>query len=218
MHASPSTALEIAVFARAPVAGEAKTRLAPRLGAVGAARLQAWLTRRALARAAALPDARITLWVSGDPVHAFWSECLADSRVALRAQEGDDLGARMAHAFASHFACSDAPMLLIGTDCPAQTPADLAAAQAALGTAPAVIQPALDGGYVLVGLAAPCPALFAGIAWGSAGVAQTTRERARAAGIVLAETRPLPDLDLAADLDAALAAGWVEPAAWEAAA
>lgn len=213
----PSTRVEIAVFARAPVAGAAKTRLAPRLGEAGAARLQAWLTRRALERAAAVPGARITLWTSGEAQHPFWQECAAEFGVALAAQQGADLGQRMAQAFASTLAQHRGPMLLIGTDCPAMNPSDLLDALAALRSAPAVIQPALDGGYVLVGLNAPCAPLFAGIDWGSDQVAAQTRARARAANIALAETRPLPDLDLPEDLDAALAAGWVEPNAWEAA-
>ena len=49
MPAEPS--VDIAVFARAPIAGQAKTRLIPRLGAAGAARLQRQLTERSLARA-----------------------------------------------------------------------------------------------------------------------------------------------------------------------
>ncbi len=69
-------------------------------------------------------------------------------------------------------------MLLIGTDCPAQTVADLEAAVAALRDADAVIQPAEDGGYVLIGMNDARPALFTDIAWGSATV--SSRRRARA--------------------------------------
>ncbi|MEG1969392.1 MAG: TIGR04282 family arsenosugar biosynthesis glycosyltransferase [Burkholderiaceae bacterium] len=206
--------VEIAVFARAPVAGCAKTRLAPRLGAAGAAQLQAWLTQRALARACQVSGARVTLWTSGDPQHSFWRDCEAAFGVALREQCGADLGARMHHAFASTLAANTAPMLLIGTDCPAQSVADLHHARAALADADLVIQPAFDGGYVLIGMKQPQAAVFDDIAWSTPSVAQATRERARAAGLALTEIETRPDLDEPADLDAALAAGWVAANAW----
>ena len=72
----------------------------------------------------------------------------------------------MANAFAATLA-GERPMLLIGTDCPAQTAADLEAAIAALREADAVIQPAEDGGYVLIGMKTFHPALFEQVAWGS---------------------------------------------------
>ena len=62
MPAEPT--VEVAVFARAPIPGQAKTRLIPRLGPQGAARLQQQLTERALARASAVPGARVTLWTT----------------------------------------------------------------------------------------------------------------------------------------------------------
>lgn len=206
--------VEIAVFARAPVAGQAKTRLAPRLGAEGAARLQAWLTRQALARASAVPGAHLSLHTAGDPAHPFWRHCETEFGIELHEQRGPTLGERMADAFAN-LARRNAPMLLIGTDAPGQTPEDLIAAAAALAHADAVLQPALDGGYVLIGLARPQPGLFERIDWGSAQVLEQTRARAAALGLALTELRPCPDLDLPADLDAACAAGWVTPGAWE---
>lgn len=209
-----SATVEIAVFARAPVAGEAKTRLVARLGADGAARLQAWLTRRALARARAVPGARLSLHTAGDPAHPYWRECTVEFGVERHEQLGATLGERMAHAFAS-LAPRGAPMLLIGTDAPGQTPADLIDAAAALARADAVLQPALDGGYVLIGLARPQSGLFERIDWGSARVLAQTRERAIALRLTLAELHPCPDLDLPADLDAACAAGWVSPQAWQ---
>jgi len=208
--------IDIAVFARAPQAGAAKTRLIPRLGAEGAARLQAWLTVHALERAQALPGARLSLWTAGAPDHEFWRQCERRFALRLRTQPEGDLGARMAAAFASTLAEGASPMLLIGTDCPAQTTAELAQAVLSLDAADAVIQPAADGGYVLIGMKRPSPALFADIDWGSAQVAEQTRARARSAEITLAELAPRPDLDTPADLDLALACGWVPATAWDA--
>src|SRR5512139_163293 len=92
------TNVDIAVFARAPIAGQAKTRLIPRLGAAGAARLQRQLTERTLARARAIRRARVSLWttVDDDDTRAL----AADAGATLRLQRGEDLGARMSNAFA----------------------------------------------------------------------------------------------------------------------
>jgi hypothetical protein len=204
MNADP----HIAVFARAPVPGEAKTRLIARLGAQGAARLQEQLIERALVRACAVAAAQVTLWVAGDVGHPFMRGAAQRHGVALAVQAGNDLGARMAHAFDAALARA-AACVLIGTDCPAMTPAHIAQAAELLRTHDVVLQPALDGGYVLIGLRASQPGLFHDIAWGTAEVLAATRARIAALGLACAELPPLPDLDTAADYDHACAAGWI---------
>jgi rSAM/selenodomain-associated transferase 1 len=205
MPAEPS--VEIAVFARAPIAGQTKTRLIPRLGATGAARLQRHLTERALARARAVRGARVTLWTTADDAD---TRALAHAaRASVRLQHGNDLGARMSNAFAETID-GNRPMLLIGTDCPAQAVADLEAAIAALQEADAVIQPAEDGGYVLIGMNRSHPALFEQVAWGSAMVLDATRARAARHRLRLAELPTCWDLDRSEDLDRALALGLVD--------
>lgn len=195
---------EVAVLARAPVPGEAKTRLIPALGADGAARLQARLIELTLARAAALQGARVSLWLAGDP-----AALPAGARdVPLHAQRGEDLGARMDHAAREALARA-ARVLVIGTDCPALTPAHLRAARDALEQHDVVVQPADDGGYVLIGLNAPQPTLFTGIEWGSASVFPTTLRRIAEAGLRAAVLPSLPDLDTPDDLARARAAGWL---------
>lgn len=203
----PADALvDIAVFARTPVAGHAKTRLIPRLGAEGAARLQRQLIASALARAARVPGARVTLWATSDDDGMRAAARAAGA--ALRVQHGADLGARMAHAFAQTLDGAR-PVLLIGTDCPAQTDADLAHAIDALADAEAVIQPAEDGGYVMIGMRTFHPALFDDIAWGTPDVLAATRARAAAHGLRLAELPMTWDLDRGDDFDRALALGLV---------
>ena len=196
-------AVRIAVFARAPVAGEAKTRLIPMLGADGAAALQRRLIERTLTTACAVPGAQVTLWVAGDSEHPFITEVSARFGVAHAAQVGNDLGARMQHAFEA----AGAPLVLIGTDCPQLGPADLAAAAAALAANDVVIQPATDGGYVLIGLARPQPALFESIDWGGPQVLRQTQARIATIGLRCALRPTLDDLDTPADLQRALAAG-----------
>ena len=210
MRAEPT--VDIAVFARAPVPGQAKTRLIPRLGPHGAARLQRQLIEGALARASALPGARVTLWTTGASDDAATRAAALAVGAAVRTQRGEDLGARMAHAFCDTLDGSQ-PMLLIGTDCPAQTVDDLEDALAALQDADAVVQPAEDGGYVLIGMNRARPELFAGIEWGSERVLAATRSRAADHDIRLAELPTCWDLDRSEDLDRALALGLVQLAA-----
>ncbi len=206
MPAEP--AIDIAVFARAPVAGRAKTRLIPLLGAEGAAALQRRLIERTLATARAVPRARLTLWVSGDPAHPFVAEAAARHGAAVAGQHGADLGARMNHAFEA----AAAPLVLVGTDCPQMSAADLGAAAAALATHEVVIQPASDGGYVLIGLARPQPPLFESIDWGGPKVLSQTLARIDALGLNCLLRPTLDDLDTPADLHRALAAGWLQTA------
>src|SRR5690349_15863670 len=89
----------VAIFARAPVAGAAKTRLIPRLSAPGAAALHARLVEHTLTQALAAELGEVTLWCAPDETHPFFGQCAARFGVRLRRQEGADLGARMQFAF-----------------------------------------------------------------------------------------------------------------------
>ena len=189
----------VAVFARAPVPGEVKTRLIPRLGAAGAARLQAALVRRALQTATDAGLGPVSLWCAPDCAHPVLAACRDDFGVSLLPQRGADLGARMGNAFAA--LCRPRGALLIGTDCPALTVAEIRAAAIALREGhDAVFVPAEDGGYVLVGLARPCAALFEGIAWGSSRVMTQTRQRLHAAGMRWRELAMSWDVDRPEDV------------------
>lgn len=192
---------EIAVFAKAPVPGRVKTRLIPLLGSAGAAALQARLIEATLAKACAVEDARVCLWVAG-------GDYAAPPGVAVARQQGADLGARMNHAFAVTLARARS-CVLIGTDCPALTAAHLRLAFERLRTHDAVVAPAEDGGYVLIGLNAPQPRLFEGIAWGESTVMSATRAAIEACGLRASYLPTLPDLDTPQDLARAQAQGWL---------
>src|SRR5256885_854448 len=154
------------VFARAPTPGAAKTRLIPRLGAWRAARLQARLTMRALRTALAADCGPVELHGS-EARHRFFAHCRNKFRVEVKGQRGTDLGARMHGALAAALRRRRAA-ILIGTDCPALRPADLRrAARLLRGAREAVLAPAEDGGYALIGARRASPALFEGIAWGT---------------------------------------------------
>lgn len=192
--------VRMAVLAKAPVAGLAKTRLIPALGAAGAARLQRRLTRQTLATVQAAGLGPLTLWCAPDEQHRFFRALRRRCGVACRGQPAGDLGQRMLAAFCD--AAAPGPLLLVGTDCPPLRPAHLRAAAAALLQGnDAVFIPAEDGGYVLVGLRQPQPALFEQMTWSTDQVMAQTRRRAQALGLQWRELAPLWDLDLPADLD-----------------
>lgn len=191
--------VQIAVLAKAPLPGLAKTRLIPALGARGAARLQRRFTRDALRCALAAQLGAVTLWCTPDARHRFFRALRATTGVDCLVQASGDLGARMHTAFRVH--CAQAPLLLIGTDCPALRETHLRqAAQALIDGDDAVFIPAEDGGYVLVGLRRPQPALFAGMTWSTADVMRETRGRAHALGLRVRELETLWDVDRPADL------------------
>jgi rSAM/selenodomain-associated transferase 1 len=204
--------LALAVFARAPVAGECKTRLIPLLGNDGAARLQADLITRALATVSEVAAREITLWLDGDPasVTLTIAPVLARAAVSLQValQRGADLGERMQYAFATTLA-RHARCVLIGTDCPELTPDDVRRAAAALNHNDVVLQPAFDGGYVLIGLRAPQPGLFAGVTWGEATVMAQTQQRIASAGLRAEVLPPRSDLDTPEDYRRLLASGLI---------
>jgi glycosyltransferase A (GT-A) superfamily protein (DUF2064 family) len=113
--ARPAEGVRLAVFAKAPVPGEVKTRLAAVLGAEGAAGLHAGLVRHALSTAVMAGAGELELWCAPDETHAFFARCAEESGAVLRRQEGRDLGERMARAFAAAHADGRA-LVLIGSD------------------------------------------------------------------------------------------------------
>lgn len=194
-------AIPVVVFARAPVAGAAKTRLAPRLGADGAARLHAALVERTVRTALDAGLGPVELCCAPDVAHPFFAHCAARYRIALAAQEPGDLGARM-HAALARVAPQAGGALLIGSDCPAMTAGYLRAAAAALTAgADAVLGPAEDGGYVLIGLRRAAAEVFEAIAWGAPDVLAATRARLAALGWRWRELAALWDVDRPQDLD-----------------
>jgi hypothetical protein len=193
----------VAVLARAPIPGQAKTRLIPALGAAGAARLQGWLLQRAVAMALVADVGPVTLWCAGDPRHPDFALCRAFGSVAVRHQPAGDLGARMRMALRE--SATEAGTLIVGTDCPAMTTAHLRRAARSLCERDAVVLPAEDGGYVLIGLRRAAADVFDGIDWGTERVMAQTRERLRALGCGWDEPATLWDVDRPPDLERLLA-------------
>src|ERR1700751_4772184 len=166
-------AIAVAILAKAPLPGFAKSRLAPALGADRAAALQARFIERAVATARAADVGPVTLWAAPDREHPAFQTLAALFGVALARQPDGDLGVRMLAALDA----ARGPALVIGTDCPALEPAHLRAAADALPAGVDVVIPVEDGGYALIGMREPEAALFADIPWSSAAVMAETRRR-----------------------------------------
>jgi rSAM/selenodomain-associated transferase 1 len=187
----------VAILAKAPIAGLAKTRLIPVLGAEGAAALQARLIARAVATASAAGIGPITLWAAPEEGHVVFLTAKARHGVALARQPEGDLGHRMATALAA----AHGPALVIGSDCPALTPDHLRdCAESLCDGIDAAIIPAADGGYVLLGTRRPNAHLFADMPWGTALVMGETRSRLARLSLAWREPARLWDLDRPEDL------------------
>ncbi len=191
----------LGVFARFPEPGRAKTRLIPALGPEGAAAIHAAMVRHTLETVDEFsrrnPQVAATVYhAGGDPERLF---ALFGAGHDYRPQADGDLGDRIRHAFSELLAGGSAAVL-IGTDCPALSPAILRASFDALESADLVLGPAADGGYYLIGLRAPAPELFERMPWGTARVLAETRARARRLGLELRLLETLDDVDGPGDL------------------
>lgn len=167
----------VQVFAKAPVAGAVKTRLIPLLGEHGAAALHRSLVEHTLAVARESGLGQVELWCAPNTDDSFFAGCHDRYGVTLYRQCGGDLGAKMLDALEDGLERSR-HVLLVGSDCPSLTAADLRAGARALREGrDAVFCPAEDGGYMLVGLSHAMPALFEAMTWGTDTVMEETRQR-----------------------------------------
>ena len=180
------------VFAKEPVAGRVKTRLSPAVPAADAVRLYTAFVEDVCATMAgvALGGDRRVLAAPGGAgpvleriakVHGF----------EMAEQIGDDLGARMAHSLGMELSRGSRAVVLVGSDSPTLPAEAVREGVRRLhvtlpGASSAVIGPAGDGGYWLIGAAGSVPDLFAGIPWSTRGVLSATLSRATQSGIDLA--------------------------------
>jgi rSAM/selenodomain-associated transferase 1 len=200
---SPSAVpVVLQVFAKSPVPGRVKTRLAAAIGNEAAAAHQGRFIERTMKTAVATRDAgvvdEVELWCAPDtgaPDFAAWHD---RHRVSLHAQDGPDLGARMRAALDSALA-RGTRAVLVGTDCPMLDVAYIARAVGALETSDAVFGPAEDGGYVLVGLSRRVDA-FSGVPWGAPDTMAATRRMLASSRAVWEELPTLWDVDEPRDL------------------
>jgi len=126
----------------------------------------------------------------------------------LRPQSVGPLGSRLATAFARHFADAADRVVIVGTDCPGIDRRLVTEAFSALSSHDVVLGPTLDGGYYLIGLREPQPALFRDIPWAGGAVLAQTRAKAHTLRLSVRLLRPLRDVDTAPD---ARALGLLKP-------
>lgn len=185
----PTAAAGLGVFAKEPRRGRVKTRLSPPLTPAEATAFYTTVLEETVHRLAAGP-LPVTLFVDGDPA---WFAARFP-QLPLRPQGDGDLGTRMERAL-GYLLDQGAPGILVGSDTPDLPTALLTEAAGALRTNDAVAAPALDGGYVLIGLRRPLPALFRDMPWSTDRVLAASRARARKLGVAWKELNGWEDLD-----------------------
>ncbi len=195
------------IFAKAPIPGQVKTRLCPPLTPDEAATLHGSFVLDTLERTKAaiaaykLPLDRV-LACAPERTHVFFRIMEERHGVRLMNQEGENLGARMDHAFSTVFAQGYRRALLVGTDVPSLPLDHYRRALEELDRHDVVLNPALDGGYVLIGLKQPAPDLFREIPWSTDQVCALTQTRAAELHLSTALLPPWRDVDTLEDLQA----------------
>ena len=196
----PPAKAAVAVLAKAPVAGLAKTRLKPALGAAGAARAQRCFCLQTIHTAMQSQLGTLTLWCAPNLLHRHFRAVNKVFGIACQEQPQGDIGERMCHAAAMHFAQTDAPpLLIIGTDCAVLAPGHLQEAARILASNDVCLIPAEDGGYVLIGLRKMIPEIFQEVAWSTSAVLSQTLARCTLVDASVVQLPTLWDIDDPAD-------------------
>jgi len=191
---------KIIVFSKAPIAGEVKTRMIPKLGAAGASELHHRLLQHTLQMCHQADIATIDLYCSPNTEHPIFQQLQQQYALNLHPQQGENLGQRMYHAMAMALQTSSR-IILIGSDCPWLTAEHLQTAFDALNSPiQLAIAPAVDGGYVLIAANAICPEIFQNIQWSTSRVYPQTQDAIKHIGWQYNELTTLYDLDTADDL------------------
>lgn len=194
----------VIIMLKYPLPGAVKTRLVSALGEHRACELYRALVAHTISEATKRsvdgegPSA-IEVRLAGAPDESAARAWLG-SAVSIREQGDGNLGQRMERAIVSAFGEGAEAVVVIGGDCPQLTATHLVRAFAALAQADTVLGPASDGGYYLIGLRRPLPALFHGISWGGPEVFSQTVAAARALQVEPALLPTLRDVDVPDDL------------------
>jgi rSAM/selenodomain-associated transferase 1 len=187
----------VLIFARTPERGKVKTRLAADVGDEQALSIYERLlehTCETVLRSGY--PARV--YMAGDiPQNDIWSR----AGFARHPQASGTLGERMHAAFSDAFRDGIRYAVIIGTDCPGLKPSHLHDAMNRLETTEAVVGPAEDGGYVLLGLTSPIRRIFENKDWSTDSVLHDTIADFRSLQMSFALMEPLRDIDTKDDLD-----------------
>jgi rSAM/selenodomain-associated transferase 1 len=215
--AATNEGASVAILAKAPLAGRVKTRLVPPLTPLEAAGVARACLEETLGRFPARVPAVWTLFLDGAPDELLRAAA-ARAGARIEPQGEGDLGARLERAFARLRREGARRVVAIGADSPTLPPERIAEALAFLESRDAVIGPADDGGYYLIGLSREAGDLFRDTPWGTADVARVAAERARARGFTLEHLASWYDVDDAPSLrrllNEARAGGYPALARW----
>jgi uncharacterized protein len=187
----------LAIFARSPIPGQAKTRLIPLLGPRGAAEFHAALVSDVIRKVNAIGN-RVSpyFFLSGRDFPV--SSSLSD--YTLRRQQGKDLGARLDAAFRQLLRRRPCAVV-VGTDSPALAERVLLRSIEKLQACDAVLGPCPDGGFYLIGLRRITSGLFSGVQWGSDSAFRDMQANLEASGFTCSILEPLPDVDRPDDVE-----------------
>lgn len=185
----------LAIFAKKPIAGAVKTRLAETLGAEKAAEVYAAFLGDLVERFRHTADERVVAFTPDDAGEYF--QILAGGDYEVVPQGTGDLGERMQRLFARYLAKQgkSSRVVVIGSDSPTLPHRHVESAFELLREHDVVLGPATDGGYYLIGCRRLPEDLFQGIAWGTAEVLGQTISRLPTAGRKPAVLDPWYDVD-----------------------
>jgi rSAM/selenodomain-associated transferase 1 len=183
----------VLVFQKNAILGKVKTRLASGMGELRALEIYRHLIQLTYS---ALEDVPVPVWT-------YFSDYIPESThpsvEKSLLQEGQDLGERMANAFARSFESGMEKVVLIGTDCPTLQSNHLNEAFEALNYSDLVVGPATDGGYYLIGMNRRADYLFEGITWSTSQVLSETLNVASQHGLTTTLLHELDDIDTQED-------------------
>lgn len=188
------------IFAKYPEPGKVKTRLAATIGPERAARLYKALAERVVRSVCQGPESYDAALCHDPPGRRDAFIAWLGRQKIMLPQKPGDLGERLAGAFEWAFSSGARKVAAIGTDCPGVDRSIVLAAFSSLDCSNLVLGPSEDGGYYLIGLRHPCPAIFDDIPWSSSKVLETTLAAADRLGLSPGLLPVLPDIDTADDL------------------
>ena len=184
------------IFTKNPEAGHVKTRLAQAVGDEKALEVYEVLREHTALVTAKVETERMVYFSRFIPL----SDLFLTNTFTVKLQEGADLGERMQHAISAGFATGFRHIVIIGTDCYELSSEHINQAFTALERSDAVVGPATDGGFYLIGLNRPVPKLFLNRQWSTPEVFRETTEILRRFAIPYELLAPLPDIDTFEDL------------------
>ena len=214
-HGPAVAPVAVVLVAKAPIPGSVKTRLTSHITAQTAAEIHAAFLDhvRRMAEQWGSETVGIKLVLLFAPPHDI-SPWEGWEHWRKLPQRGGDLGQRMEDARHRLSTALNAGCIFIGADAPELTPNQLAWAAAEINCGRYAMIPAHDGGYVLIGVPRFKKTLFEGIAWGTAAVANQTRQAAGEHHDTISELPPMHDIDTYADLTALLNRLSASPEPW----